>query len=134
MSSRAAGNRFELRIKGYLESLGWVVDKARATLKFVGPGKCYSSPCDFWGFGDLIGIHPQKPYTLVVQAHKGTNVGERKAKAEAVPWNPIAQRVQVWTPVDGLRSGIRVWSLQGGHWREFFFRMKEGEPPLEGMF
>lgn len=139
MSNRAAGKRYENKIEAYLKSLGWQVDKARAALRAIGPGKFVSSQCDLLGFADLFAVHPAKPYTLLVQAHKGTNIATRMRKGEAVPWNLGAQRVQIWTPAGSVRSGVRVhWfrdtgSVTGPAWVEYFFRLKTGVEPLGGI-
>ena len=136
MSNAAAGKRFESKIKEYLESLGFKVDKARAALHFIGPGKFFSSPCDFFGAADLIAVHKEKPYTLFIQAHRGTSLKPRREKLEAVPWNLQVQKVQLWTAQEGVRGGVRVLELDRSdvsEWRETIFRLKEGENPPAGV-
>ena len=130
MGNREKGKRFEDRIKKYLESCGWTVDKARAAVRFVGPGRAVSSPNDFFGCADLIGVHQDKPYTLMIQCHAGKSATQRKAKLEAINWHYTAQRVQLWMPQSGMRGGIRALSLcmPGRDWSEYFFRLKAGNP------
>lgn len=129
MSTRESGRRFEKKIQTYLESLGFVVDRARASVRFIGPGKFISSQNDFWGYGDHIAVHPKAEDTLVIQATTGTGVGQKQKKAEAIPWNLNAQRVQIWMPAQ-FRSGIRVlWLRRWTEWEEHLFRMKIGQPP-----
>lgn len=133
MSRREAGRRLETRIQKYLESLGWVVDKARAAVKFIGPGKFVSSRNDFWGFGDLSAIHPLRDFTLVVQTTLDSGVGRKRERAESIPWNLNVQRIQVWQPVASIQSGMRVLWLrkftEPATWEDYIFKMKPREWP-----
>src|SRR3990167_11369526 len=127
MSNRSRGAAFEVRIKKYLESLGFTVDKARAALHFRGPGKFFSSQNDFFGCADLIAIHPEKPYILFIQATLG-EISSRKKKLLAVPWNLQVCRVQLWKRDEAFRGGIVVKELgREGSFREIIFRIKDGE-------
>ena len=136
-STREKGKRFERRIRQYLESLGWTVDVARAAIHFIGPGKCFSSQCDFFGCADLICIKPDKPYTLFIQAHAGEAYAKKRKDLELVKWSP-AQRVQLWVPQEGILSGVRVFHLSAIHddqtdWSEYIFRVKDGSEPPQGV-
>jgi len=133
VNSKTKGNNFENRIKKYLESLGYTVDKARAALKFAGPGKYFSSPNDFWGVADLIAFRKDRAYTLIVQAHAGHDVGPRQRKLEALPWHPTAQRVQLWVKQPSFQSGIRSLWLDNGTWKEYIWRLKDGQEPVGGL-
>lgn len=139
MSTRAAGQRFELRCKKYLESVGFTVDKARAALRSFGPGKYFSSPCDFFGCADLIAVHPDKPYTLFVQcyASPGHGPGNKLKELGAVKWNLKAQNVQLWQRVDSIAGGIRTLirrEVDGQMaWGEMIWRMRNGEEPEGGL-
>lgn len=131
MSNRAIGKRFEDRCKKFLESLGFTVDKARASLKFVGPGKFFSGANDIMGCADLVAVHPHKGYTLFVQCHHSTSSSRtRKEKLENVKWNLPAQKVQLWMPLEDLMAGIRTLELRPEGWKEYIWRMKKGEEPL----
>ena len=128
-SNRAAGARFEKRCRVYLESLGWTVDQARAVQRCVGPGVWVSSPNDFWGVADIICVHPDRPYTLVIQCTLG-DLTPRRIKLEGVAWNLNVQRIQLWSRQDGLRGGMRSLNLHSpGEWRESIWRMVDGQPP-----
>ena len=131
MSNRAIRRRFEDHCKKYLESVGFVVDKARAALKFAGPGKFFSSSNDFFGCADLIGVHPDKAYSLFVQCHLSSNpnIKRRQQKMEAVPWNLAVHRVELWL-ADGRRGGMRTFDLVAFGWKEILWKMKHGEEPL----
>jgi hypothetical protein len=143
MSNRAAGQRFEKKIKDYLESIGFVVEKARASVIWIkkGPGKPtpISTHHDLFGVADMIAIHPAKKYTLFVQATRDvSDAAPRRRKLEAVPWNHEAQRVQLWMLQPGIRGGIRVEELlpatgtAAQFWRENFFKLTNGAPaPME---
>ena len=125
MSNRSKGNAFELKIKKYLEANGFTVDKARAIQRMLflpGGRKMFvSSPNDFFGVADLIGVHHDKDYTLFVQCCAGTtkNLSVRRHKLEAVRWNFKVQRVQLWSKppkrgmvrVDELCAGL-VWTSE----------------------
>ena len=133
MTSRQKGKAFETKIRKYLESVGYTVDVARPTIKYCGPGKIFSGPNDFWGCIDLIAFHPNKAYTLCVQAHAGDNASTKRKDVEKLPWNTNAQCVQVWTPLAGIKRGIRTYWLQkDGSWREILWAMKTGEVPVGG--
>lgn len=136
-STREKGKRFERRIKDYLISLGWTVDIARAAVHFVGPGKCFSSQCDFFGCADIVAIHSTQLYTLFIQAHAGEAFAKKRKDLENMKWG-LTQRVQLWVPQNEIRQGIRVFNMMARYpdiptWREFIFRMKNGEPPPEGI-
>lgn len=138
MSNKSVGNAFELKSKKYLEANGFAVDKARAILKrlFI-PGKApmfVSSPNDFLGVADLLGVHPEKDYTLFVQCFASEDSGGRafrKRKLEKIPWNLHAQRVQLWSK-SAKRGVIRVdelckGALVGPEWVTEEFKMVKGE-------
>jgi hypothetical protein len=129
LSNRSRGAAFETRIKQYLESVGYTVDKARAALAFRGPGKFFSSQNDFLGCADLLAVHPQRPWTLFVQATLGQKAPRQK-KMEAVDWNLNAQKVQLWTrPAPGH---ARILTLHRNtddakpFWTERSFRLCNG--------
>ena len=129
MSNRSRGLAFEKKIQEYLSGIGFTIDRARAAVKFIGPGRAISSPNDFFGCADLIGVHQQKPYTLFLQCTKGDTVSRRK-KCEAVKWNLDAQKVQVWTDQSGIRNGIRSYKLcKDGEWSEHIWIMRPGVKP-----
>jgi hypothetical protein len=133
MSNRAAGKRFENRIADYLKSLGFAVEKARAVVKFVGPGKAISGPQDILGVADIMAIHPQRSWTLFIQATLGS-ISPRLKKLESVDWSITGQRVQLWTRQVGMQGGIRVLTLnQDKGWVEEFFRLKNGKWPPDGI-
>src|SRR4051812_26738930 len=115
MSNKSRGNAFELKVKKYLESLGFKVDKARAKIMMIAPGRMVSGPNDFLGCADLLAVHPQRRYTLLAQCTLG-DVSARQRKMETVPWNLEAQKVMLWTRQDGILSGMRVMTLQSGGW------------------
>jgi len=139
--TRAAGQRFELKCKKFLESIGFTVDKARQAAVFLGTGRGWAgSPNDFLGCADLLGVHPEKQYTLFVQCTLDPGVGRKKADLLEVKWNLLAQRVQIWMPAGNVRGGIRVIELRypGSNvdlpkWSEALFRMVTGECPVGGI-
>lgn len=138
MTSRQKGKAFETKIRKYLESVGFTVDVARPTIKYCGPGKIFSGPNDFWGCLDLIAVHPEKAFTLGIQASCDVgNVAAKKKKCEAIPWNIMVQNIQIWVPLEGVRGGIRTYQLgivqpTGIQWREILWAMKTGEVPVGG--
>ena len=133
MTNRQRGKAFEAKIKKYLQSIGFIVDVARPTIKYCGPGKIFSGPNDFWGCIDLIAFHPGKAYTLMIQAHAGDNASTKRKDVEKLPWNTNAQFVQVWTPLAGIKRGIRTYWLQNdGSWSEILWAMKDGIVPGGG--
>lgn len=138
MSKREAGNRWEIRIKEYLESLGFVVDKCRAKVMMIrdktGKMRMISGPNDFFGCADLIAIHPNRYFTLFIQATLDSGMGRKKQKLMTIPWNLSVQRVQIWMRQDGVKSGVRVTQFNAGEiWQERIFRMKNSEAPPEGV-
>lgn len=133
MTSRQKGKNFETKIRKFLESLGYTVDVARPTIKYCGPGKIFSGPNDFWGCIDLIAFHPNKAYTLCVQAHAGDNASTKRKDVEKLPWNTNAQCVQIWTPLASVRGGIRTFLYHGDkNWTETLWKMQTGVMPTEG--
>ena len=135
--TRAAGKRFEKKCQDFLTSLGWHVDKARAAVIWIkgkGGVRPISTTNDFWGCADLICVHPNKPFLLVVQCTIGTNVRSKLADLAQVGWNFDAQRPQVWMPMNETRGGMRTLGArrqEGGvlQTTEFLWRMTEGEEP-----
>ena len=129
MSARSKGAAFEARIRDYLKSLGFVVDRARAIVRPVGPGKWVSSPNDFFGCIDLMAVRADRAYTLFIQATT-SNPTAKLPELQSMPWNFQVQKVQVWSRQNGVRSGVRVLELCGlepGQTREMFFRLKDGD-------
>ena len=133
MSNKSRGNAFELKIKKILEGYGFEVDKARAAFIFTAPGKGFSTPNDFFGCADLMGIHPEKSYTLFIQCTLGDR-GARRKKLEAVPWNLAHQRVQLWSRSTKKRGQLFTQQLfntpQGFDWVEHLFIPGKEAPPL----
>lgn len=128
MNNREKGKAFEKKIMLYLQAHGFTVDQARPTLKWVGPGKCFSSPCDFFGAADLVAVHPGRLFTLFIQAHAHHDRAARLEKLERVHWNLQAQRVQLWLPGKS-RDSMRIYTLVGGtSWRESELRMYDSSP------
>jgi len=137
-----AGKRFENKIKEYLESLGWTVDKARPSIgrrfdKVQKKVLLFSTPNDFFGAADLIAVKPNSPYTLFAQCTLG-DVSARRKKLEAVPWNLDVQRVQLWSRDSSMVGGVRVQQLiqnQEGalFWTLVGFRCRAGEPAPAGV-
>lgn len=140
-STRAQGAAWERRCKEYLESLGFKVDKARATLRVIGPGRFCSTANDFFGCIDLLAISPSKDYTLFIQCTTAKDTGTRAHKRreiELVPWNFKVHRVQLWTKNHELRSWVSAHELEVGiseshekqfHWEPSGFKMVNGEWP-----
>lgn len=131
-NSRQKGNTFENKIKEYLISLGYRVDKARAKLLWLPDRKFpISSPCDLLEFADLIAVHPNRPYTLFIQATiNPSNVSVRRKKAEDLTWNLSVQRVQVWCKDITLRGRVRVFSFKEDRtWTELAFKPVAGAVP-----
>lgn len=133
-SNRARGNAFEKRIQEYLESIGYAVERARAKIIWIPGGivngkkqlRPISTSHDHFGCCDLIGIHPDRPFTIFIQTTLGSLTG-RKEKMQNFKWNLSAQRVQVWTRIESMQSGIRVLELcPNGEWLETIFRLKDG--------
>lgn len=129
MGSRQKGAAFERRIKNYLRSIGFIGGRPRELRGYVpGRGPILGDFLDC----DLVMVHNERPYTLFIQAHAGTSPGPRMAKLEAIAWNPAAQRVQLWLVMGGVRSGIKVMTLEGGKtWVERLFKVKEGQWPAD---
>src|SRR3990167_6699656 len=133
VSNKQKGRAFEMRVMKYLQSIGYSVDRARPALKFVGPGKYYCGPNDFWGCADLIAFRKDKPFVLVLQVHAGSSISPRQRKLEALPWHPTAQRVQLWVKQPSFQSGIRSLWLDNGTWKEYIWRLKDGQEPVGGL-
>ena len=128
MSNREKGKSFEKKIKQYLESLSFVVERAKPAARWIGPGRCISGPNDILGCADIMAVHPKKDYTVFIQATSGHGIAPRKKKLETVPWS-AAQRVQLWSPQEKLRNGIRVLWLHAGEWSMHVFQMEAGKWP-----
>ena len=147
------GSAYEDAIRKYLESLGYTVDKARATRKqLFGPrgpirdkkgNPVYvSSRNDFFGCVDLIALHPQKSYTLFIQATKDRGVSRKQSKLETVDWNLRHHRVQVWMPSAGGPGTTAVHILTGlphaigntqeaAIWQKVVIKRRKGVPCQE---
>ena len=135
MTNRQAGKVYEAKCRKFMESIGWTVDTARAAVRWIAPGKAISSANDFFGCGDLLCIHKDKPFLVVIQCTHSKSIAIRRNKMEAVAWNLAIQYPQVWSPVDGLRGGVRTDWLRGGaapFWVEHLWRMQNGVEPVGG--
>lgn len=64
MNSRAKGRRYELKTKAILEAQGWDVEVVKG-------GSGWQKKTDFFGYFDIIALHPRKPYILLIQVKGG---------------------------------------------------------------
>ena len=63
-NARAKGRRYELKMKEMLEADGWEVELVKG-------GTGWQKSTDFFGWADVIAIHPKRPITLLAQCKGG---------------------------------------------------------------
>jgi len=134
-NKRARGDRFEKKIESFLQSLGWITERAHPRLKFIRPGITRSVSHDFWGCFDLISLHRQTAHSLLIQASIAKQLANKKKAAidEMLGPKDLPQwphYVQVWLRDDSARNRIIVLQRTNqGAWIETSFRMEEGVWP-----
>lgn len=131
-STKAKGDRFEIRIRDFLESLGWVVERAHPKTKYIGPGVVRNVSHDIYGAFDFIAFHRKLPVFIMIQATTSeTHVSEKKRTINQLMTGTMdawAHYVQIWVKDDTARGRIIVWDRANGNggWVETSFRMEPG--------
>jgi len=109
----------------YLRERGWVVDKCEHWNPWSNTRK------DLFGFGDIIGVHPEKPATIF-QATTGSNLSKRIDKIKGIEaaalWVEGGNRIQAWgwRKLKPRTGGRELWvprrvdiTLREGQWQTF---------------
>lgn len=125
-SNRAKGASFEIKIKKYLESVGWQVERAKPAWRWT-PHGGFGGPNDFFGCFDLICVHPNRFFVLFIQATNSDDISHRKRKCEGFRYNRRISIVQIWGKSDSVRGAVRVF--QHGHgtlWKDIVFKPVTG--------
>ena len=130
-NTKAEGDRWEVRIKQYMESIGFSVERAKPILKRIN-GFWISSSNDFFGASDHFCMKAGYDKLVFIQAT--TNLGQlsvKKKKQETVPWAPCC-KVQIW--IKSKSGTVRVFDRIGPmEYSEYIWRLKDGVEPPTGV-
>ena len=102
MSSRGVGNAAENRAEKELEANGYLVERARPDLRWIGPGRCRSMAHDIFGAFDLFAVKANaadssEDRIRLIQVTAGSGVNERRMKVAAMhPKMPYEISLEVW--------------------------------------
>ena len=66
VSDRQRGSQRELRAKKELEAMGFLVERARGQIVWIGPGRPITKAMDLFGCFDLIAVSPEKVHAIQV--------------------------------------------------------------------
>ena len=133
-NARARGLKFEDEIADYLRSLGFAVDVAapvKTMMRIRGQMVWRNLKVDFFGVLDIIGIHPNKPYFLPIQATTARGkLAQKRRDMDKVKWNLSSSRPQRWIrghgpkPLEGKGIPVSVVSItEVGWWETRHFLM-----------
>jgi len=105
-STRARGNELERKAQAQLEAEGYLVERARPQIVWVGPGKAINKRVDLFGCFDLLAIMPAEMRLIQVCADVGGHAAERRAKIEAfaATFDPLGRRTM----------SLELWRHRGG--------------------
>ena len=137
-STRALGNKIERLAESEMEAHGWLVERARGVILWIGPGRPITKKVDFFGAFDFVCIcaagarayhtAPGMHFIQVTAGPTAANVSIRRKKIEAIyPRLPLGSSAEMWYYRTGrkLKSDRtpRGWQrerLMGGDWVRFF--------------
>ena len=105
-STRARGNELERKAQAQLEAEGYLVERARPQIVWVGPGKAINKRVDLFGCFDLLAIMPAEMRLIQVCADVGGHAAERRAKIEAF--------AATFDPLDCRMMSLELWRHRGG--------------------
>lgn len=118
-TNRATGKKREREIAAIHEGVGWKVQQAVQSVRFLGPGRYFSHQADLWGVGDMACLRLDSK-TLIIQSTNLDHATDRQRKAEDALQNYLnseATILQVW-----------IWNITkeyGYHWEVRQFRASE---------
>jgi len=142
MSDRTKGAALEKRVQLYLQTNGYLVDRARSSVVWV-PNKQggrfpVSRRVDFFGAFDLIALKRQRPVRLV-QVTTSDSRSHRRAKvsdalAGFYPGTTYAVQVWAWGRTVSRGWGFSVDDLRDDGWEldTDFVRSKDAPSPRRG--
>jgi len=104
MSSRREGNRVEVMAEKLLESEGYLVERARPDLRWIGPGRCRSMAHDIFGAFDFLAVRRDRAapprwreQIRLIQVTKSKSAASRRKKVAALePLIPDIISLEVW--------------------------------------
>ena len=106
-STRARGNELERKAQAQLEAEGYLVERARPQIVWLGPGRAINKRVDLFGCFDLLAIMPAGIRLIQVCADVGGHAAERRTKIEAFA-----------AEFDGLNArvfySLELWRHRGG--------------------
>lgn len=137
-SSRKRGNELERRAQKELEADGFLTDRARPDLRWIGPGRCISKKTDLLGAFDVLAVDQTHIRFIQVCEDSGGHAAERRKKVEAIAGRfpgHVALELWRWRSEGRKKDGghgrgwIKEWLSPAG-WREFEFsgNVTEGGP------
>ena len=102
-SSYQKGNQYELMVKAYLESRGWLVAKQNRKAQFIGPGRVKMVGADFFDRFDMVAVkEDEKPVFIQVSTMKCKS--KKIKQVMGFPLDPKYGTVQVWLKIDKKRA------------------------------
>ena len=107
MTPRSKGNALERKAQMLLEADGYMVERARPQIVWIGPGRPINKRVDLFGCFDLLAITPTRARLIQVCADTGGHAEERRRKIEAFA-----------AEFDGLDArsfySLELWRHRGG--------------------
>ena len=110
MNTRAKGKVIEKHAENILINDGWLVEKAKPKLMFIGPGKMISKEHDLWGKWDLMGVKEQQ--VIFVQCSVKSHLGDKRIQVARFPSVGIQQ---IWIYIPGRGRHFEVYDRDDGY-------------------
>ena len=105
-NSYQKGNKYELEVKKYLESQGWIVFKQHRKPVYINK-KMIMLGCDIFGCDIVAKKVDCKP--LWVQVSTTDNLHKKIQQVNAFPWNYYHEDLQIWCRISG-KLAYKVYS------------------------
>jgi len=121
MTTRSKGNALERKAQLQLEAQGYLVERARPQIVWIGPGRPITKRVDLFGCFDLLALKavPLELRVIQVCADVGGHAAERRRKIEQFAQQSGADRTEARTLT------LELWRHRGGRARKAD-RLKRG--------
>src|SRR3990167_9026715 len=108
VSDRQRGTQRELRAKEELEAMGFLVERARGQIVWIGRGRPITKAVDLFGAFDLIAVNPDEVHAIQVTGDDAGGASRRRKKIDEVaPRLPGTWSLELWR-----------WCGRAGWWKE----------------
>ena len=108
VSDRQRGNQRELRAKKELEAMGFLVERARGQIVWIGPGRPITKAVDLFHAFDLIAVNPEKVRAIQGTGDDAGGASRRRAKIDEIASRlPGTWSLELWR-----------WCGRDGWWKQ----------------